>query len=179
MDSFPIPWFGAGRSVIAKPFRDGERGIGVFPASPYQLKVHPYAGVEDFCRSIHSELVSTFGLYTGSLEVGEELAQETLVRVWNSWDKVSVLESPRGWAFRVGFNLGNSWWRRQRVERRYRLSQQRPETAEGNDVADLLAIRAAVASLPRRQRGALVARYFADLSVSDTADLLGCAPGTS
>ena len=41
-----------------------------------------------------------------------------------------------------------------------------------------LAVRAAVASLPRRQRAALVARYFADLSVSDTAVLLGCAPGT-
>jgi RNA polymerase sigma factor (sigma-70 family) len=35
-----------------------------------------------------------------------------------------------------------------------------------------------VAALPRRQRAALVLRYFSDLSVDRTAEVLGCAPGT-
>jgi RNA polymerase sigma factor (sigma-70 family) len=32
--------------------------------------------------------------------------------------------------------------------------------------------------LPDRQRAAIVLRYFADLSVRDTASALGCAEGT-
>lgn len=81
--------------------------------------------------------------------------------------------------FSVGFNLANSWWRRQLIERRYRSSQ--PSSRDiryGYDVGDAVAVRAAVASLPHRQRAALIARYFADLSVAETAELLGCAPGT-
>jgi RNA polymerase sigma factor (sigma-70 family) len=127
---------------------------------------------------MHAELVATFGLYTGSRETGEEIAQEVLVRVWSSWEKVSGLLAPRTWAFRIGFNLANSWWRRQLIERRHRSLQTDEDVAESNDVGDLLALREAVTSLPRRQRAALVARYFADLSVAETAELLGCAPGT-
>ena len=167
-----------GRPVIPKPIDLGERGTGVSAIWPAELTMETYAGVEEFCRSTHGELVSTFGLYTGSVEVGEEISQETLVRVWNSWPKVSVLESPRAWAFRVGFNLANSWWRRQRIERRVRLAERNEPAAESHDIADALVVRAAVVSLPRRQRAALIARYFTDLSVSETADLLQCAPGT-
>lgn len=163
---------------MPKPFLTGERGMRVVAASSSHLPTPVHVGVEDFCSRLYSELVSTFGLYTGSVEVGEEIAQETLVRAWNAWEKVSVLESPRAWAFRVGFNLANSWWRRQRIERRHRVSQQSEPMAEAHDLAESLAVRAAVASLPRRQRAALIARYFADLSVSETADLLQCAPGT-
>ena len=33
-------------------------------------------------------------------------------------------------------------------------------------------------ALPLRQRAVLVLRYFQDLSVEQTADVLGCRPGT-
>lgn len=46
------------------------------------------------------------------------------------------------------------------------------------DEADRLAVRAAVADLPERQRAALVLRYYVDLPVAEVADVLGCAPGT-
>ncbi len=39
-------------------------------------------------------------------------------------------------------------------------------------------MRAAVATLAPRQREALALRYFADLSVEDTAAAMRCAPGT-
>lgn len=138
-----------------------------------------YLDVEDFCQRLHPELVSTFALYTGSLQVGEELAQEALIRACSRWVKLSGLRSPRSWTFRVGFNLANSWWRRQRVERRVSDHlRARGEAVAAEDLAGSLAVRAAVAGLPRRQRAALICRYFADLSVNDTAELLGCAPGT-
>lgn len=88
------------------------------------------------------------------------------------------MASPRAWLSRVGLNLARSWWRRvyaeQRANRRHSAGPDAP-TAEP---ADVLAIRAAVATLPRRQRAVLVLRYYGDLSVEETAETLGCAQGT-
>jgi RNA polymerase sigma factor (sigma-70 family) len=47
-----------------------------------------------------------------------------------------------------------------------------------DDTASALAVRHAVAQLPVRQRSALVLRYFADLSVAETADAMRCPEGT-
>lgn len=41
-----------------------------------------------------------------------------------------------------------------------------------------IAVRRAVAELPRRQKTALVLRYYAELSVVDTAEVMSCRPGT-
>ncbi|MET9269061.1 SigE family RNA polymerase sigma factor [Kribbella sp. NPDC003557] len=41
-----------------------------------------------------------------------------------------------------------------------------------------LVITQALAELPDRQRACVVLRYFDDLSVDETADVLGCRPGT-
>jgi RNA polymerase sigma factor (sigma-70 family) len=46
------------------------------------------------------------------------------------------------------------------------------------DAAAVLAVRAAVARLPSRQRIAVVLRYFADLPVRDVAELMRIAEGT-
>ncbi len=43
---------------------------------------------------------------------------------------------------------------------------------------DDLAMWAAISNLPRRQRACLVLRYYEDLTIEDTATLLGCSPGT-
>ena len=52
----------------------------------------------------------------------------------------------------------------------------------GQDVAESVAARAALmsalAELPSRQRACVVLRYFEDLSVADTAAVLGCSEGT-
>jgi RNA polymerase sigma factor (sigma-70 family) len=50
--------------------------------------------------------------------------------------------------------------------------------SEPPDASDRLTLRTAIESLPPRQRAAIVLRYYADLSVVDTADAMSCAPGT-
>jgi RNA polymerase sigma-70 factor (sigma-E family) len=130
-----------------------------------------------FCRELHPRLVGALALHCGDRDVAAELAQETLARVWERWPTVERMDSPEAWAFRVAFNLAASRYRRRAAERRAhdRLG---PVDDHAADVADALAVRAAVAALPCRQRSALVLRYFADLSVERTAEVLGCAPGT-
>jgi RNA polymerase sigma factor (sigma-70 family) len=54
--------------------------------------------------------------------------------------------------------------------------------SSGQDVAESVAVRAALmsalADLPLRQRACVVLRYFDDLSIADTAAVLGCSEGT-
>jgi RNA polymerase sigma-70 factor (sigma-E family) len=130
-----------------------------------------------FCRELHPRLVGALALHCGDRDVAAELAQETLARVWEKWSTVERHEAPEAWAFRVAFNLAASRYRRRAAERRAHGRLGAPEVHEP-DADDALAVRAAVASLPPRQRAALVLRYFADLSVERTAEVLGCRPGT-
>jgi RNA polymerase sigma factor (sigma-70 family) len=144
--------------------------------------VEPDAGNEEvaaFCRRLHPRLVGALGLHVGDGRIGEELAQETLARVWERWDTVRRADSPDAWAFRVGFNIANSRLRRHAAERRaYARAGGVPRTVDSLDPSDGVAVRAAVASLPPRQRAVLVLRYFADMSVDDTAAAMRCALGT-
>lgn len=133
--------------------------------------------VAAFCRDVRPQLVGVLSLHVGSAAVAEELAQETLVRVWERWPKVRELDSPHGWVHRVGLNLARSWWRRRRAEQRAHDRQAAGAervAAEGGDVG----VRHAVAGLPRRQREALVLTVVAGYSTAEAGEAMGCAPGT-
>lgn len=137
---------------------------------------------ETFCADVRPWLVGALSLYCGDADVAEELAQDALARVWDRWPTVRTMSSPEAWTYRVALNLASSHYRRRAAERRAigrALPKRRgPETMLTPDAADALAVRQAVAGLPRRQKAALVLRYYADLPVSEVAELMGCAPGT-
>jgi RNA polymerase sigma-70 factor (sigma-E family) len=133
--------------------------------------------LEEFCAREWPRLVGLLGLYTGDRDLAEDLAQETLARLCRDWPKVSQLDAPGSWTYRVAFNLARSHFRRLRVRRRPRPAMWARES-DPEDTALRLAVRDAVAQLPERQRATLVLRYFADLSVRDVATVLGCAEGT-
>ncbi|HEX4491877.1 MAG TPA: SigE family RNA polymerase sigma factor [Acidimicrobiia bacterium] len=133
--------------------------------------------VDSFCRREWPRLVGTLSLFTGDADLAEELAQETLARVCRDWRKVSSLEAPGAWAHRVAINLARSHFRHRAVVRKH-ASALLPTAPVDDDTASALAVRAAVARLPVRQRTALVLRYFADLSVAETAEVMRCPTGT-
>jgi RNA polymerase sigma factor (sigma-70 family) len=137
---------------------------------------------EAFCERLALPLVRSLTLYCGDVGLGQELAQEALARALEHWPQVSVMDSPEGWAFRTGVNLANSWFRRRTLERRVnqRSLTTRPPVSSASVHAGLESgpVREAVRSLPPRQRQTIIARYFLDLSVDETARLLRCAPGT-
>lgn len=130
-------------------------------------------GLVEFCREQHPRLVGFLGLYCGDRAVAEELAQETLARVWRKWPKVHHLDRPDAWAQRVAINLANSHFRRLLAERRARTRAGEDAPERLPDLADVLAVRRAVAGLPRRQRAAVVLHYFLDLPLADVADRMG------
>jgi RNA polymerase sigma factor (sigma-70 family) len=118
-------------------------------------------------------------LLCGDRDVAEELAQEALARTCLNWHKVRHMALPDAWTYRVATNLANSHFRRRSAERRAKQRQARASNAEAApDPADAVAVRQAVARLPRRQKTALVLRYFTDLPVTRVAELMDCPEST-
>jgi len=137
-----------------------------------------HGDVAEFCRAIRPQLIGSLTLLTGDRHLAEELAQETLVRVWDRWE--AIASSPAAYAHRTAVNAAMSWHRRFAARRRAE-ARLRSRAAQADDVPDHaaeLAVRAAVAALPARQRTALVLRYYADLPVEEVARVMGCPAGT-
>ena len=138
------------------------------------------ADLDAFCVREYRWLVGLLGLYCGDADVGEELAQEALVRLCRNWDRLPTEADAKRWLTRVALNLAKSRMRsravRQRILDRYghTLVRRDPST----DEARVFAVRAAVAGLPDRQRRVVILRYFCDLSVADVAVLMECPSGT-
>jgi RNA polymerase sigma factor (sigma-70 family) len=132
----------------------------------------------DLCVTLYPQVYSAMAFYVGDRLLAEDLAQETMLRLWRERSRVSEMERPDRWALRVAFNLAKSRWHRLHVERRAHPPRSILNEESAGDLTDALAVRAAVTALPSRQRAAVVLRYFNDLSVADAASVLGCAEGT-
>ncbi len=134
----------------------------------------------DFVTGAHASLLRTARLLTGDAHAAEDLVQAALVRVYLRWGRSAGWESPQAYARKAVVNLYATWRRR-----RWHTEVVRPEgdrTADGQDMAGSaearLELARALATLPRAQRAVVVLRFYEDLSVEQTAELLGCSPGT-
>lgn len=126
-------------------------------------------------------LVAALAAYVGDRAVAEDLAQEALARAVLDWPRVASKDSPRAWVYRVAFNLARSRWRRRAAERRaYAKVGVDPDSVDSSEevTTTALAVRTAVEGLSPRYRQVVACRYLADLSVADTAVVMGCAEGT-
>jgi len=127
----------------------------------------------------HLRVVAVVAGLVGDRHVAEDLAQEAFLRLHLHWDRVQHLANPEAWLYRVASNLANSWWRRRFAERRANRRHGPGATASYEpDHADVLAVRAAVAALPTRQRTVVVLRYFGGCSVAEAAEAMRCREGT-
>jgi RNA polymerase sigma-70 factor (sigma-E family) len=127
---------------------------------------------------LYPQLVAALSLYTDSPAFAEDVAQDALVRAWERREQLAALGDPRLWVFRVAMNRSRSLHRRLRVERKQlRVPNETGRPASGQ-VEDALIVRAALRKLPPRQRSAVVLRYYGELSVEETAEVMGCASGT-
>ena len=87
------------------------------------------------------------------------------------------IESLEAWVVTVALNLSRSRLRRLIVERRARPALVHPPTAPPD--GDAVDVRRALTALPRRQREAIVLRYFLDLDVHEVAEVMGIRDGTA
>lgn len=136
--------------------------------------------LDAFCHRQHPRLVGMLGLYCGDRDLAEELTQEALARLCNHWSKLPSAEDAERWLMRVAFNLAKSQFRMRTTRRRVldRYGHSLALTDRQQDGATVIAVRSAVASLPERERRALILRYFNDLPVIEVALEMSCPEGT-
>lgn len=131
------------------------------------------SGFEQMCRAHYSEVAQVAFLVTGDRQEALDVAQETFARAYERWGQVSVMENPVGWLMRVATNLAVSERRRSTRRARSTVTPTSVLDAPGDP-----AMRSALATLTPSQRAAVVFRFYLDLSVDDTAQMLGKRPGT-
>jgi RNA polymerase sigma-70 factor (sigma-E family) len=108
----------------------------------------------------------------------DDLVQAAITKLYVHWAKARAADSMdayvRAIVVREFLDERRSSW-----IRRVTLTSQLPDRpAGGPDPEDVLDMRAAMAALPARQRATLVLRFYCDLPVEQTAQVLGCTPGT-
>jgi RNA polymerase sigma-70 factor (sigma-E family) len=135
---------------------------------------------QEFAEAANLPLLRTARLLTGDWHLGQDLLQVTLTKVYLRWSQADRWDSPTGYARTVMVNTYCTWHRRRW---RHELPRERlPDRADERDTADTVAttdaLARALADLPRRQRAAVVLRYYDDLSVEQAARVLQCPPGT-
>lgn len=137
------------------------------------------AGAVAFCERVRPKLVQALTLYCGDAAVAEEHAHEALIRVWENWSAVEKMAAPDAWTLRVAINGVNSVFRRRIAERRAiaKVAGRRADQYSSDDT-DHIALRKAVARLPRRQKMAVVLRFCLDMSIEETASYMDSTPGT-
>jgi RNA polymerase sigma-70 factor (sigma-E family) len=134
---------------------------------------------EDFVRSRSASLLRTAFLLVGDRGHAEDLLQTTLLRVAWRWSAAS--EQPEAYARRVLVNLTRDRWRNLSRRVRERHQSEVPQLASPDAIeraTERWSLVQAMRSLPTRQREVIVFRFFADLTVTDTARVLGCTEGT-
>lgn len=158
------------RTGLTVSVAEDASGSGAAPVDAVAIRF------EDFYAANRDELARALGLSLRDSALGAEAADEAFARACQRWGQVSAYANPQGWVFRVGLNWARSWLRRVRRERERQPLLAQPASAEdrGRD----LDLEQALATLNDAHRAVIVARFYLDWSVAETAEALGIAAGT-
>ncbi|MGP4016469.1 SigE family RNA polymerase sigma factor [Saccharopolyspora sp. 5N708] len=133
----------------------------------------------DLYQEHYRQLLRIAVLLVDDRASAEDIVQDAYVRVFDSRARLRDPDKALAFLRQSVLNRARSMLRRRMIAKKYQpklatRDSQPDETGRGIDRAVLAA---ALAQLPRRQREAVVLRYYADLSEARTAEVMGCSPG--
>jgi len=129
-------------------------------------------------------MVSRISRHFGNDANAEDCVQEALVRSWQRAARGKAIDSLAAWVATVAANAARDQSRRRSAEQRAlaRLAHDQPGLLAGVVPASgdcfLSDVAERVQALPRRQRDVVMLHYYEELSVEETAALLGVGEGT-
>ncbi|MDX6265175.1 MAG: hypothetical protein QOH84_6863 [Kribbellaceae bacterium] len=134
----------------------------------------------EFVEASSRTLRRTAYLVCGDWHRADDVVQDALYKLYLSWTKVdrrgNVLAYARRIVVNAALDIGRRPWRREVP------TDRPPERARTEDAADAYAERdevlSALLQLAPRQRACIVLRYYEDLSIEQTAEILDCSQGT-
>jgi RNA polymerase sigma-70 factor (sigma-E family) len=145
------------------------------------IQQQPFA---DFMRERELALRRFATVLTGDPRTSEEIVVDVLSRAWEKWDHIGDLEQPNAYVRKMIVNEFLAWGRRVR-----RTAPSANITAlidgAGDDSGDHARSHSeratmidALARLPRKQRAALVLRFYEGWPDADIAAAMGCSQAT-
>ena len=138
------------------------------------------AAFVEFAGARSSALHRFAYLLVGDLGHAEDLVQEALTRTYVRWNRLRDPNSAEAYTRKAITSIALDWRRRRSWAERPRGDV--PDRADPGGHADSVTTRDWVwrelQTLPPRQRAAIVLRYYEDLTLAQTADVMGCSIGT-
>ncbi len=107
----------------------------------------------------------------------EDAVQETFLRLWQKHRRSSATQITRAYAYQTVLNVCRTQYRKNR--RRHELSRQDIDGSPGLDIATKLDVYHAVMASSPVDREIILLHYFADLSIEETAQVLGIGIATA
>ncbi|PUA80879.1 SigE family RNA polymerase sigma factor [Nocardioides currus] len=135
---------------------------------------------EDFTEFVQASwpaLYRTAHLLLGDRELAEDLAQTALAKTYAAWSRIEDRSAAPAYARRTLVNTASSWFRK-KGWRNELPTETMPDPGYVLDPSTRPAVIDALGALPPRQRAVVVLRFYDDLSVAETAEVLGCSTGT-
>lgn len=137
--------------------------------------------IEALYLAHYRQLVGLARLILGGNAAAEDIVQEAFIRVYGSWAKIRDPDRAASYLRSTTINLARSVLRRQQTALRYAPD---PPAEPAGPEEQVLAkvsnagVMDALRLLPWRQQQVIMLRYYADLSVLETARTLQISAGT-
>ena len=132
---------------------------------------------ETFYEAEAQTLFRRLWLVTGNRAEAEELMQDAFLKVWERWDRVGAMDDPVGYLYRTAMNLFRTRYRRATLAVR-RAVGLAPSVDDFSDADDRQVVHQVLATLPPRQRAALVLTEMLGFTSKEAGDALGVTDAT-
>lgn len=133
----------------------------------------------EYVRTRSCALLRAAQAMTGNQSDAEDLVQATLVKAYQSWDKISDPAALDTYVRRVMVNTHISGWRRRRLDEYPTDEVPDSPEADATGDADLRdVVQRAIDRLPRQMRATVMLRFYDDMTEPEVAAALGVSVGT-
>ncbi|GAA0585356.1 SigE family RNA polymerase sigma factor [Kribbella sandramycini] len=143
------------------------------------MRARDDAEFTEFAANAIRPLRRTAYLMCGDWHRAEDAAQDALVNVYRRWNRIERLGGLNSYAHRcvvtAVLDQARKPWRREHLDQTDDSALVLPDLVGGID--DRMFVIEALGALPPSQRACVVLRHYNDLSVEQTADILGVSPG--
>ncbi|GAB3774486.1 RNA polymerase sigma-70 factor (sigma-E family) [Nocardioides ginsengisegetis] len=126
-----------------------------------------------WAADVQAQLLRKAYLLSGDQESARDLVQQVLLSTYLAWTRV---DHPTAYA---RTSMLRAFFKMAKVSQRELPAETIPERIEQSHPTDeRLTLLNVLAALPPRMRATVMLRFWDDLSVADTAAVLGCSEGT-
>ena len=156
-------------------------GYGAQRPVPRSPPAEREAAIELLFDRHRVRMVRVAAVLVGDAGLAEDVVQDAFISVHAAWDQIRDKDAAVAYLHRSVVNTARSRFRRRSIVGRLLALRQDVQTsAEDVVMRDRLPgpLAVAIAALPRREREAVLLRYYLDLSENETAEALGLRPGS-